>query len=83
MCKRLAQTQGLLVGISAGAAVAACLDVAEEEARAGREAIIVTILCDSADKYLSERFWSEPTPEAAAHDALDTRTLRRPKRLAS
>ncbi len=72
MCKRLAQTQGLLVGISAAAAVAACLDVAEEEARAGREAVIVTILCDSADKYLSERFWSEPTPEAAATDAVDS-----------
>ena len=26
---------------------------------AGREAVIVTILCDSADKYLSERFWME------------------------
>jgi S-sulfo-L-cysteine synthase (O-acetyl-L-serine-dependent) len=72
MCKRLAQTQGLLVGISAGAAVAACVDVAEEEARAGREAVIVTILCDSADKYLSERFWSEPTPEASGEDAVDS-----------
>jgi len=30
--------------------------IAEQEARAGREAVIVTILCDSADKYLSERF---------------------------
>jgi cysteine synthase B len=28
---------------------------------AHREAIIVTILCDSADKYLSERFWTEKT----------------------
>ena len=72
MCKRLAKTQGLLVGISAAAAVAASLDVAEEEARAGREAVIVTILCDAADKYLSERFWSEPTPEAAAADAVDS-----------
>ncbi|HLI77150.1 MAG TPA: cysteine synthase family protein, partial [Acidobacteriaceae bacterium] len=72
MCKRLARSQGLLVGISAAAAVATCLDVAEEEARAGREAVIVTILCDSADKYLSERFWSEPTPEAAAADAVDS-----------
>lgn len=72
MCKRLAKSQGLLVGISAAAAVAACLDVAEEEAKAGREAVIVTILCDSADKYLSERFWSEPTPEAAAADAVDS-----------
>jgi cysteine synthase B len=62
MAKRLGSTQGLLVGISAAAAVAASLDVAREEARAGREAVIVTILCDSADKYLSERFWTEPSP---------------------
>lgn len=63
MCKRLARTQGLLVGVSAAAAAATCLDVAEEEARAGREAVIVTVLPDSADKYLSERFWSEEQDE--------------------
>jgi cysteine synthase B len=57
--KRLARTEGLLVGVSAAAAVAASLRVAEEEAAAGREAAIVTILPDSADKYLSERFWEE------------------------
>jgi cysteine synthase B len=61
MAKRLGKTQGLLVGVSAAAAVAASLDIAAEEARAGREAVIVTILCDSADKYLSERFWTETT----------------------
>jgi cysteine synthase B len=65
MCKRLARTQGLLLGISAGAAVATARDIAEEEARAGREAVIVTILPDSADKYLSDRFWSEDHHEEA------------------
>ena len=59
MAKRLARTEGLLVGVSAAAAVAACLKIAEEEAVHGREAVIVTILADSADKYLSERFWEE------------------------
>jgi cysteine synthase B len=59
MAKHLARTLGLLVGISAAAAVAASLQVAEEQAAAGKEAVIVTILCDSADKYLSERFWNE------------------------
>ena len=59
MARRLGRELGLLVGVSAAAAVQASLDVAEEEAKAGREAVIVTILCDSADKYLSERFWSE------------------------
>ena len=59
MARHLARTEGLLVGTSAAGNVAAALQVAEEEAAAGREAIIVTILCDGADKYLSERFWEE------------------------
>jgi cysteine synthase B len=59
MAKRLGRTEGLLVGVSAAAAVATCLRIAEEEAAKGKEAVIVTILCDSADKYLSERFWNE------------------------
>src|SRR5271154_5317969 len=59
MAKHLARTEGLLLGISAAAAVAASLKLAEEEYRAGRSAVIVTILCDSADKYLSERFWEQ------------------------
>jgi cysteine synthase B len=59
MAKRLARQQGMLVGISAAAAVVASLQVAREEAAAGRRATIVTVLCDSADKYLSERFWEE------------------------
>jgi cysteine synthase B len=64
MAKRLARTEGLLVGVSAAAAVATSLRVAEEEAAAGREAVIVTILPDSADKYLSERFWEEEQAHA-------------------
>ena len=59
MAKHLARTEGLLVGISAAAAVAASLRIGEEEAAARRSAVIVTILCDSADKYLSERFWEQ------------------------
>ena len=59
MAKLLAREEGLLVGISAAAAVAACVDIAREEAAAGRSATIVTVLPDSADKYLSERFWEE------------------------
>ncbi|HSY35523.1 MAG TPA: cysteine synthase family protein [Acidobacteriaceae bacterium] len=61
MAKHLGKTQGLLLGVSAAAAVAAALDIAEAEARANRQAVIVTILPDSADKYLSERFWTEKT----------------------
>jgi cysteine synthase B len=59
MAKRLGRLEGLLVGISAAGAVAAALRVAEEEHAKGHEAVIVTILCDGADKYLSERFWNE------------------------
>jgi cysteine synthase B len=60
MAKWLGRNQGLLIGVSAAAAVAAALEVAEAEHAAGREAVVVTILCDSADKYLSERFWADP-----------------------
>jgi cysteine synthase B len=59
MAKRLARDEGLLVGISAAAALAASLQIAREEAASGRSAVIVTVLPDSADKYLSERFWEE------------------------
>lgn len=59
MCRTLGRKYGLLVGISAGAAVAAAVQVAEQEAQAGREAVIVTILPDSSEKYMSDRFWQE------------------------
>lgn len=59
MVKSLARNQGILVGISSAAAVAASLQIAEQEAKAGRDAVIVTILADSAEKYMSERFWQE------------------------
>jgi cysteine synthase B len=57
--KQLARVEGMLVGVSAAAALAASLQIAEEEAAAAREAMIVAIMPDSADKYLSERFWEE------------------------
>ena len=66
MAKWLGKHQGILIGVSAAAAVAAALEVAEAEAAAGREAVVVTILCDSADKYLSEHFWTEPNEADAA-----------------
>jgi cysteine synthase B len=59
MCLRLARKSGMLVGVSAGGAVAAALEIGQREHAAGREAVIVTILCDSAEKYMSERFWKE------------------------
>ena len=60
MARQLSRTAGLLVGISAAAAVVGCLKIARElHLQQDQEAVIVTILCDSGDKYLSERFWSE------------------------
>lgn len=53
--RRLARQEGLMVGISAAANVAVALKVA----RGLREGVVVTILCDSASRYLSERFWEE------------------------
>jgi cysteine synthase B len=75
MAKWLGRNHGLLVGVSAAAAVAASLQVAEAEAAVGRDAVIVTILCDSADKYLSEHFWTErdesrPSGMTAGDEAL-------------
>ena len=59
MVRRLAREEGMLVGISSGANVAAALCLGRELARAGESAVIVTVFCDSADKYLSEHFWDE------------------------
>ena len=59
MAKFLGRNLGMLVGVSSAANVAAAVEIAEQEAARGREAVVVTILCDSADKYLSERFWQE------------------------
>src|ERR1700683_2008527 len=58
MSKRLAREEGILVGVSAGGALWACLDVAKRLPR-GESAVIVTVFPDSGEKYLSEQFWSE------------------------
>lgn len=55
MARRLARTEGLMVGVSAAANVAAALRVARDL----REGVVVTILCDGAAKYLSDRFWED------------------------
>jgi len=60
MVKRLAREEGLLVGISAGGNVHAALTIAKELHAQGKQGVIVTILCDGADKYLSEHFWDDP-----------------------
>ncbi len=51
--RRLAREEGLLVGISSGANVWAACQVAE---RLGPEKIVVTVLCDTGERYLSVAF---------------------------
>jgi cysteine synthase B len=51
----LGKQEGLLVGVSSGAAVACALAVAKDI----ESGVIVTVFPDGGDKYLSERFWDE------------------------
>jgi len=60
MVKRLAREEGMLVGISGAGNAVAALMLARELHEQGKPGVIVTIFCDSADKYLSEHFWDEP-----------------------
>jgi cysteine synthase B len=53
MARLLAREEGLLVGISSGAALAATLDVA----RRLSSGVVVTVFPDGAAKYLTEKFW--------------------------
>jgi cysteine synthase A len=56
MARRLAREEGLFAGASSGANVVAALRVAE---RLGRQATVVTILCDSGLRYLSTPLYNE------------------------
>ena len=55
--KMLAQKEGLLVGISAGANVYAAMQVASRAEFQGKT--LVTILCDTGERYLSTALFSE------------------------
>ena len=73
MVRRLAREEGVLVGISAAAAMVCSLKLAEEL----DEGMIVTIFCDSGTRYLSERFWQEAEETSAdtrAGEATDAAT---------
>lgn len=58
MARRLARSEGLLVGVSAGANVHAALRLART-LPAG--AVVVTVLCDTGTRYMSDAFWTEET----------------------
>ena len=55
MVRRLAREEGVMAGISSGAAIAAVLQVA----KGLKSGIIVTVCPDGAEKYLTEKFWTE------------------------
>ncbi|MGA8029022.1 MAG: cysteine synthase family protein [Bryobacteraceae bacterium] len=57
--RRLAREEGLLVGISAAANVVCATRVAEKLSKEGQSGLVVTILCDGGQKYLSESFWND------------------------
>ena len=57
MARQLARTEGIFVGVSAGAMVSTIVRYAQE--RELRDAVIVTVLPDSGFKYLSQSFWNE------------------------
>lgn len=57
MARELARTEGLFVGVSAGAAVTTAVRYAQENNL--QKAVIVTVLPDNGFKYLSDPFWNE------------------------
>jgi cysteine synthase B len=58
MVRRVAREEGILVGISGGAALAVAAGIGNRESGSGA-IVIVAILPDSGTRYLSERFWDE------------------------
>ena len=61
--REVARTEGVLVGISAGANLWAARQVALRPEFAGKN--VVTVLCDTGERYLSTALWTAPQSEQA------------------
>jgi cystathionine beta-synthase len=79
MARRLAREEGILLGGSSGLNVAIALDLARE--LSDPAALIVTILCDTGERYLSKQFndaWMQEnqmldTPRSTVQELLERR----------
>ena len=68
MARRAAREEGMLVGISSGANLWAALQVAGREKMRGKT--IVTIACDTGERYLSNPLFAEQAPSIHASELL-------------
>jgi cystathionine beta-synthase len=84
MARRLAREEGLLLGGSAGLNVTLAVDLARE--LNDPDALIVTILCDTGERYLSKQFndaWMQEnqmldTPRTTVQELLERRPANAP-----
>jgi cysteine synthase A len=65
IARRLAKEEGILAGISSGAATWAALEVAKRPSSQGK--LIVVVLPDTGERYLSTWLFQEPTTPAASY----------------